>query len=92
MTRLLQLLTYRRPAGSLSERDCIDRFIKVHPHVMMQGNIVITLPKADGAASTTLFSCHTDTMHVEAGRQTLIHDTVNEQVFVDKPKVMPLPP
>lgn len=88
MKKLLQILTYRRPAGSLSEQECINAYVKVHPHEMKQGNIVITIPKPDASASDTLFSCHTDTMHTAGGRQPLLHDTDFGRVFVDKPPVI----
>lgn len=81
MLKLLNILKYRRPAGSASERECVDKYIKSHPHVMVQGNVVITTPKSDGSASTTLFSCHTDTVHFTAGVQVLVNDTDFGRVF-----------
>lgn len=62
---LLEMLTYRRPAWSRTERKFINRFIV--PLGVCEdafGNLY----KRIGTAPV-LYSCHTDTVHMESGRQ-----------------------
>ena len=66
---LIEMLRYRRPAGSYSEQAFVDRFIidylERHDRVYVEdayGNI-----KVDVGNPTTLFSCHTDTCEQEPG-------------------------
>lgn len=62
-----QMLTYRRPAGSKSERNFINRFIKpLEVEVDAFGN----LWKRIGTAPV-LWSSHTDTVHSHGGKQAL---------------------
>lgn len=66
---IVDMLAYRRPAGSVTEAIFIETFIACLPGAYQDtiGNwIVITDP-----ASTILFSCHTDTVHHDPGMQTL---------------------
>lgn len=65
---LLEMLTYRRPAGSKSERRFIRRFIR--PLGVKQdaaGNLIKRIGDAP-----VMWSCHTDTVHRQGGRQTLM--------------------
>ena len=88
MERLLDMLQYKRPHESKSERRFIRRFIDpymYHANVTTwredwYGNRIATVgdPKA-----RTIFSCHTDTVHRHKGRQRLIHDTHQEVVYKD---------
>ena len=66
MNTLLSMLTYRRPHGSITEREFIDRFIAPIPGISTDqvGNYYLKL-----GSSTTAFSCHVDTMHAEEGIQ-----------------------
>lgn len=69
LTIFRDMITYCRPHGSASETEFINRFIAPLPGVMRDtfGNYhVCTDP-----TSTTLWSCHTDTVHRKAGRQTI---------------------
>jgi hypothetical protein len=72
MNDLLEMLTYRRPAGGLTEHEFRERFILVDPRAKMDDykNIVLEV----GEGSTTLFSCHTDTVHKEEGIQGVVAD------------------
>lgn len=71
---LLDMLTYRRPSDSVSERQFIDRFI-VPTGVLrdVHGNFHLWVPKSDGTPSRMLWSCHYDTVHWTQGRQTLTY-------------------
>lgn len=63
---LLEMLTYRRPAGSKHERKFINRFIR--PLGVTEdgfGNLF----KQVGEGSAVLWSSHTDTVHRTSGRQ-----------------------
>lgn len=65
---LMEMLTYRRPAGSKAERKFIRRFIK--PLDVMQdeaGNLIKRIGDAP-----VLWSCHTDTVHRAGGRQLIV--------------------
>lgn len=69
MPSIHEMLTYRRPAGSGTERAFIARFIEPVTGAYQETNrnwIVVTDPE-----STVLFSCHTDTVHREEGYQTI---------------------
>jgi hypothetical protein len=64
---LLEMLTYRRPAWSKTERGFIHRYIRpLGVHEDGIGN----LSKRIGTAPV-LWSCHTDTVHHSGGRQKL---------------------
>jgi hypothetical protein len=69
---LRSMLTYCRPAGSSAERLFIERYILPVPNVYraIGENYIVTI----GEASPILFSCHTDTVHRQSGRQT-VHET-----------------
>lgn len=72
------MITYCRPHGSTSEAEFINRFIATLPGIYRDafGNYhVCTDP-----SSTTLWSCHTDTVHRKAGRQT-IHVDFNKMTL-----------
>lgn len=74
--RLLEILTYKRRASSVSELDFIDNFIMPYnPQVLMDTKGV---PQAyyltTDASSKTLFCAHTDTCHKTAGVQEIIYD------------------
>lgn len=67
-TTLFDMLSYCRPAGSVTESIFIDRYIKTIPGVYQDGgknwHVVI------GDTPVILWSCHTDTVHNNEGRQT----------------------
>jgi hypothetical protein len=65
---LLAMLTYKRPAGSRTERRFVKRFVR--PHVDYEdaaGNLI----RAIGDNPTVLFSSHTDTVHRVGGTQPI---------------------
>jgi hypothetical protein len=72
-SRLLQMLTYKRPDGSQAEEQFVHKFIECYPHKKYgpMENIVIVIPGDD----ETLFSCHTDTVHREGGTQKVMWDS-----------------
>ena len=69
---LIEMLRYRRPAGSKSERAFITRFIDVLPGVIRDGfgNRLVRV----GEGSPILWSAHTDTVHRAEGMQKLTID------------------
>jgi hypothetical protein len=82
--RLHQMLRYKRPHGSKTEAQWIERFIMPYnPYDVDDAAHIITVPNTDGTASMTLFSCHTDTMHRTAGMQRLRYDRKEQVYFKD---------
>ncbi len=70
--RLLNILQTKRPAGSKEEQRMIDTYISPYkPSVDTAGNNIITVYKPDGRMADTLFSCHTDTVHAQGGKQII---------------------
>lgn len=73
MQSYLDMLSYKRPHGSASERKFINRFLRpLRPREDGSGNLIIEVPQADGTRSTVLWSSHTDSVHKESGKQ-LVH-------------------
>jgi hypothetical protein len=68
---LLEMLTYSRPAGSETEIAFIDRFVRPLPNAEIDPfrNWHVTI-----GDSPILWSCHTDTVHRNDGRQGIRHD------------------
>lgn len=67
LARLLDMLTYRRPAGSVTETAFIERFIEpTGAYADEYGNYWLTLGK-----SRVIWSCHTDTVHAAHGIQEI---------------------
>ena len=78
---LIEMLSYRRPAGSHTEREFIDRFITpLNPEVDTYGNQWVEV-----GASPILWSSHTDTVHHYPGRQGVV--IANDIATLVKPKV-----
>ncbi len=71
---LMDMLTYRRPAWSLSEDAFITRFLRpLHGAAEDAfGNIWLAVPEPDGRTPAILWSSHTDTVHRSPGRQSVI--------------------
>jgi len=65
---LLDMLTYARPMGSPTERTFRDRYLRSLPGAITDafGNVHVRIGTAP-----VLWSCHTDTVHHQEGRQTL---------------------
>ncbi len=78
--KLLNILKYKRPAGSKTEERMISEYIDVLPNVSIDGfgNRIVEI----GKGNTTMFSCHTDTVHRDEGMQTVMYDTARGEVFV----------
>lgn len=70
MKRLLEMLTYGRPAGSPTERAFLERYVMPYKPLMMSKNLIVVVPGNEG----TLFSCHTDTVHRNHAMQEVIFD------------------
>jgi hypothetical protein len=67
---ILSMLSYRRPAGSKTEKEFIDRFISpLGTAVDPYGNHVLRIADDD-----VLWSSHTDTVHMKAGYQKVSFD------------------
>jgi hypothetical protein len=80
--RLHEMLRWRRPHGSQTEKEWVDRFI-VKPYDAWPIECpktedvfawVITVPPADGTISKVMFSCHVDTVHQREGRQKITYN------------------
>lgn len=81
---LCGMLTYRRPAGSSTERDFIARYIlPLGATYDVANNLHVRVNMRDGTRSRVLWSVHTDTVHKVAGRQAIGMDRATVRV-VDK--------
>jgi len=76
----LNILSYKRPAGSKTEKEAIKKFIDVLPNVHIDGfgNRIVRV----GTDNTTMFSCHTDTVHRTEGMQQPLYDPNKGEIFV----------
>lgn len=73
--KLLEMLSYRRPMGSATERAFITRFIlPLSPIQDDYQNYHVWIANPDGTSSRVLWSCHTDTVHKAEGRQIVRYD------------------
>lgn len=64
---LLDMLRYRRPHASRTEEKFINRFLMpLDPYVDEEGNLIISI-----GSSNVMWSCHTDTVHREEGKQLI---------------------
>ena len=70
---LLEMLTYRRPHKSQTEQEFIADFLQGAVEDAF-GNLYLFNPRADGSASRTMFSAHTDTVHRDDGYQKIEYD------------------
>lgn len=66
---LLEMLTYKRPAGSYAELQFLGRYLPECATIDDYGNYHATIGE-----SPILWSCHTDTVHRTDGRQTIAYD------------------
>jgi hypothetical protein len=83
--RLMDMLSYRRPSESDSEAEFIDRFIRsVGAIEDAFGNFWLTVVSPDGADVPILWSVHTDTVHQNPGRQSVL--LKGPLAFTDDPK------
>jgi len=68
---LMDMLTYKRPAGSRTEQEFIKKHLEHLPGMTQDhmGNCIVRI----GGAPTVLWSSHTDTVHREQGRQRVVY-------------------
>ncbi len=79
---LLSMLTFRRPAGSKTERKFIDRFLRpLGVDTDKQGNLILRIGNA-----RTMWSCHTDTVHKMGGRQLIALRGTSTLVLANREK------
>ena len=78
---VLDMLTYCRPAGSPTESEFIKRWIAPLPGACQDagGNWHVRI-----GDSRILWSCHTDTVHWKAGRQTVRYNPKTSIVMLSK--------
>lgn len=89
---LQKILAWKRPYESKAELEFMSwlgQEIKSRGathEIKANGNVVTTIPRPDKKAVTTLFSCHTDTMHTTANppTQALLYDSAFGHIFLDK--------
>lgn len=87
MQQLLEMLTYKRPHGSVTEMEFIERYIEPlgeHPNVVTYdtdeaGNIYVST----SPDSKSLFTSHVDTVHSKDGKQVVTHDKNINLVYLD---------
>ncbi len=79
MKEVLEMLTYRRPAGSDGEKAFLERFIMPFKPKEILQNLIVVVP----GDPLTLFSCHTDTVHRNDDRQKVIYDAELECAYKD---------
>ena len=80
--RLHEMLRYKRPHGSRSEAQWIERFIMPYdPTNVDDMAYVITVLHPDGRTPHTMFSCHTDTVHRKEGRQRIKFNRATQTYF-----------
>jgi len=77
IAKILEMLTYRRPMGSSGEKMFINKFILPHNPVKIGLNLMVVVP----GDPTTLFSCHTDTVHRDDRMQQILYDENLEMVY-----------
>lgn len=82
---LKEMLTYRRPSRSNTEKEFINKFIKPIKNMKEDhhGNVYLSLGNSD-----TLFSCHTDTVHRKEGIQGYVDDTVFGVIYKDDGEIL----
>ncbi len=71
LTTLIDMHSYKRPAGSATEHEFIDKYVATLPgaHRDPWGNWRVVVDD-----TPVLWSCHTDTVHYDDGRQTTHYD------------------
>lgn len=76
--KILEMLTYRRPAGSAGEEAFLERFVMPwKPARLPGGNLMVVVP----GDPETIFSCHTDTVHRDDALQEVVYDAELELAY-----------
>jgi hypothetical protein len=83
MNRLLEMLTYKRPAYSVTESAFCRKFLAPIAWQDAAGNWLAEIDMPDGSPARTLWSSHTDTVHRDDGRQIV---TVGKGGWIELPK------
>lgn len=83
MSELFDMLRYRRPAGSITERIFIERYILTLPGVESDYCKPFSNWHVQVGTSRVLWSCHTDTVHYTDGIQ-LVKYTKNDFIKLHK--------
>jgi hypothetical protein len=95
---LAYILSLKRPYGTATEMEfmswlrgeLIKRDVpKEKVRIGALGCLVATLMRPDGKLPTTLFSCHTDTVHHSDGKQKIVYDSNFGHIFLDTGKDAP---
>ena len=70
---LLDMMEFCRPAGGRDEEDIIARYIEpFDPTVDDYGNNIVVVPATMDDYPLILWSCHTDSVHRQGGRQSVV--------------------
>lgn len=81
MKRLKDILSYKRPHESTSERQFIDRFLGPYSPARLDHAALVIEVAGIAGRSRTLFSSHVDTVHLHPGRQTVHHSEVLDRFY-----------
>ncbi|WP_133297408.1 hypothetical protein [Motiliproteus coralliicola] len=67
LARLVDMLTYVRPAGSRGEQAFIDKYLRDIPNICEDayGNFFLVIDSPNNEGITTMFTSHTDTCHFD---------------------------
>ena len=79
--QLLDMLTYRRPNRSKSEKQYIREYIAPYAEPDSFGNYIARV----GSNPRVMFSSHTDTVHRQGGKQSIELDSHTQMVYVSDP-------
>ena len=85
LNRLFGILKLQRPSGSLQEANFTKGILDSYEDAWADdyGNVIVPVKME---SSSTMFSCHTDTVHPKPNKKyknKLFVDTENKQVFTD---------
>lgn len=88
---LALILSWKRPYESKAEIEFMQWLHKyldtlgAKYRIATGGNVICTVPRENGSTPSTLFSCHTDTVHHEAAnpRQGIVYDPNFGHIFLD---------
>lgn len=81
---LLDMLSWRRPAGTKTERRFIASYIwPLDVEMDEAGNLIKHIGQA-GVDHSIMWSCHTDTVHNHGGLQTVTYDGKTMSLFDEK--------
>ncbi len=77
---LIEMLKYKRPSFSTTEKEFIEKYIMVaHPSATMDGYGNVIINTCDNP--NTIFSCHTDTVDTDEGFRDIFYDEIFNLVY-----------